>query len=354
MKGFGRIYKRKGSRFWWIAYSVRGKEYRESSKSLIKEDAKNRLRERLEYFRVLPQSDISRKRLSDVLTAYVNDAGFRGAKTLVLSRSAKLISDVFGHLWAEDVSTAVIRDLQQELVKQHEFEPSTVNRITGTLRAAMRFATRNDWIRTAPLMPPRLKEKGPRQGFLEYADFVAIHEELAPWARDIFAFAYYTGWRKMEILGLRWTEVDLPNGTIHLDPARSKTGKGRVIPITGSLSEVIARRRQARAPGLEFVFHHKGRRIEPTTFDRHFRQAKTIAGREGFYLHDCRRSAVRDLVRAGVPERVAMQFTGHESRSILDRYHIVDSRDMVDAQGKLEEYRAGKDRGRLLPFVREQ
>jgi Phage integrase family len=77
----------------------------------------------------------------------------------------------------------------------------------------------------------------------------------------------------------------------------------------------------------------KGRRI--TTFIKAFRAACTKAGCPGRIPHDLRRTVVRNLVRAGVPERVAMQMTGHKTRSVFERYNIVSECDLVEAAKKL-------------------
>ena len=56
------------------------------------------------------------------------------------------------------------------------------------------------------------------------------------------------------------------------------------------------------------------------------------------FLHDCRRTAARNLIRANVPERVAMLLTGHKSRAIFDRYNIIHEQELLDAGEQLVEY----------------
>ena len=76
----------------------------------------------------------------------------------------------------------------------------------------------------------RLRENPPRQGFFEHPEYLAVRAHLpAPW-QDILDLAYYSGWRKQEILGLTWDEIDRAGGVIRLSPARSKTLVGADSP----------------------------------------------------------------------------------------------------------------------------
>ena len=93
------------------------------------------------------------------------------------------------------------------------------------------------WLDTVPGFPDRLRENPPRQGFFEHPEYLAVRAHLpAPW-QDILDVAYYSGWRKQEILGLTWEEIDEAGGVIRLSPARSKTLVGRILPISQPIAE---------------------------------------------------------------------------------------------------------------------
>ena len=194
------------------------------------------------------------------------------------------------------------------------------------------------WLDTVPGFPDRLRENPPRQGFFEHPEYLAVRAHLpAPW-QDILDLAYYSGWRKNEILGLTWDEIDEAGGVIRLSPARSKTLVGRILPISQPIAEALARRRARRDPTSPLVFHRDG--IPIRRWRTAWRTACQAAGVPTRFLHDCRRTAARNLIRASVPERVAMLLTGHKSRAIFDRYNIINEQELLEAGDQLVAYLA--------------
>ena len=214
----------------------------------------------------------------------------------------------------------------------------TINRETSALHRMCTLAVHWGWLDTVPGFPDRLRENPPRQGFFEHPEYLAVRAHLpAPW-QDILDLAYYSGWRKNEILGLTWDELDEAGGVIRLSPARSKTLVGRILPISHPIAEALARRRARRDPDSPLVFHRDG--IPIRRWRTAWRTACQAAGVPTRFLHDCRRTAARNLIRASVPERVAMLLTGHKTRAIFDRYNIINEQELLEAGDQLVAYLA--------------
>ncbi len=187
----------------------------------------------------------------------------------------------------------------------------------------------------------RLPERNVRQGFFEAEEFEAVIAHLPHYLKDFVHFGYLSGWRKGEIASLTWDDVDHEARIIRLRPEKSKTGEGRVLALSGELWEVIERRLQDRGSVL-WVFHRKG--IPIGDIRKAWKTACRKGGVPGKLFHDLRRTAVRDMVRAGVPERIAMAISGHTTRSIFDRYNIVSEADLREAVDRTHTYRKTKTR----------
>src|SRR5215471_11564419 len=136
---------------------------------------------------------------------------------------------------------------------------------------------------------------------------------------------------------LTWKQVDFDANTVRLEVSTTKNKSGRIFPLTAELRAVLLSPWQEHLtsyPECLYIFHRRGKHVEKAT--RSWNRACGEAGLVGKIPHDFRRTAVRNMVRAGIPERVAMQLTGHKTRSVFDRYHIVSEGDLREAARKLE------------------
>jgi integrase len=154
--------------------------------------------------------------------------------------------------------------------------------------------------------------------------------------QDAIGFLYLSGWRVGEMRSLEWRDIDLAGQAIRLRPENSKNKQGRVLKLTGELFAIIIRACDGRRLDGAFVFHNDGKQIGD--FRKSWRSACLAAGLGKILVHDMRRSSVRNMVRAGVPERVAMAVSGHKTRTIFDRYNIVAETDLDVAAARIDEY----------------
>lgn len=268
--------------------------------------------------------------------AYLQDYQLQRYRSLTTARArVEHLRRFFGGMSAEAMTADRVRDYQLDR-RTHGFEAATINRETSALSRMFQLAIRRGLLERMPRFPKRLEENPPRDGFFEHDEYLKVREHLPPSYQDVLEFAYYSGWRRNEILGLTWDEVDLKGGVIRLTPRRSKTRTGRVLPISPPLQAVLTRRLRRREATDPRVFRRDG---VPVRDWRHaLRDACRKAKVPHRLLHDCRRTAARNLIRAGVPERVAMLLTGHKTRAVFDRYNIVNEQELLTAGARLAAY----------------
>ena len=183
----------------------------------------------------------------------------------------------------------------------------------------------------------RLPESRPRQGFVEQKQYDALAANCSElYMRAMLALAYSFGFRKAELLSLKVSDVDLLSGTVRL--RTSKNGEPRQVNLTKDTKQLLAACCAAKKPD-EAVFtriEQSGKRVAVADFRGTWEAVTKAAKCEGLLFHDLRRSAVRNMVRAGIPEVVCMKISGHKTRAVFDRYNIVSERDLADEAKKLE------------------
>jgi integrase len=265
-------------------------------------------------------------------------ANRRRTAKLTMRRAELHLAPIFGgqranEITAGAVDSAVARWLDTGVA------PGEINLRLATLRRAFRIAVDGERI---PRMPRvrLLALRNARTGFLERWQLDEVLAHLPEYLRAPVLFGYLSGWRlRSEVLSLAWSQVDLDDGSVRIEPNQTKGGEGRLLFATGEMRALLEGCWVHRIPACPYVFHHGGDRI--LRCDKAWRTAVTAAGRQGLLMHDMRRSAVRNYVRAGVSERVAMALCGHRTRAVFDRYHIVAEGDLKEAAQRMDQLAAG-------------
>jgi len=331
---------------WMLQYWQHGKRVRESSKTTERKQAQRMLVERLKVIgeggALNPKAD--QVRVGELLERLVAEYEVNRRRSLRRLKGALAhVRAFFGHMKALEVTPT---DVDQYVSKRRigGAANATINRELTALRRAFNLAVQREELPRVPRIG-NLQEDNVRQGFFEPHQYEAVLEHLPADLRPVAIFAYITGWRvHAEILPMQWGQVDFKGGVVRLEPGTTKNREGRTFPLTPELQGILeAQGREAmrlltdRGIKCLYVFHRGGKPIK--SFRRAWATACRKAGVPGRIPHDFRRTAIRSMIRAGIPERVAMQLSGHKTRSVFDRYNIVSEGDLREAARRLATVR---------------
>src|SRR3989475_7221085 len=339
--GFGSIYRR-GER-WAIEFWKDGVQHRESARTSSEKEAIAHLRKRVDESAqgryVGPRAE--RVTVKDLLALVTQDyatTGNRSSRTLKF-RVAALESEL-GHLRAVAVSSGAIEAYKSKRLGNCKAK-ATINRELACLRRAYRLASQSRPPLISANRVPTInlyRENNVRQGLVSHEDYLALLARLPDPINDAVTLGYLSGWRRAEVLGLTWSEVDRTRGLIIPQAERSEN---RELPLSPALAALIEKRWQARLVSdpngprvCDRVFHREGEPVRD--FRSAWRKAVEAIGQPGLLFHDLRRSAVTNMIRAGVPEQTAMRISGHRTSAVFRRYRIVETKDLLSALTQTE------------------
>lgn len=340
------VYKRGST--WWIRYSRNGRQHFESSKSEKKGDALALLAQRKGQIVEgrWPGLKTERVRYDDLRKALATDYSVNGKRSLSrLNGALSHLDSYFTGMRAVEITTDTVQDyvakrLSEKSKRSSRPSNATINRELAALKRMLSMAAKAHppKLQHVPHIP-MLAEDNVRQGFFTVEEYRALKAKLPEHLRPLLSAAFWTGMRAGELLSLRWEQLDLQQGSLRLEAQNTKNKKARTIFLPGELLEELKAQQQhteQNHPDCEWVFHRRGKPI--SDFRDSWNTACKEAGLEGRLFHDLRRTGVRNLVRAGVPERVAMEISGHKTRSVFDRYNITSEQDLKQAAKSLEVF----------------
>ncbi len=377
--GKGRLFKR--GRVWWIQYYANGQQVRESSRSDKKAVAEKMLMRRLVESEAgtVParEKPITYQELRErLVTTWLLDKPSTSRKEI--DQALARLDEFFKDLSASVITEEKIAEFKLAR-KATGASNATVNRALAALRQMFRLSVKR------VKNPPEVKllpEPAARKGFLTHEQYFRLYAVLPAYLQPITAFAYSLGMRLGELEQLTWKNIDRARSVIRLEADQTKSGEGREIPfgLLPELAEIMVRLWEASTSDYVFTRSdgsplgcfrkawiragvkaslgrmcwkckkcHQLTEIEkqpwppecpPNNVEAPHCECGTRCHwhYEGLIFHDLRRTAVRNLRRAGVPESVAMKISGHKTREVFERYNIVDATDVQRAIKTLDEF----------------
>jgi integrase len=363
-RGTGGLIKISGCRYWYAQiYDKNGKQRRVSTKTTVKQEAQGFLRNLLTDKDRGQQfiGDLRKIRYADLRSALLQNYTEKGNKSLQVTADGaetiwglKALDNFFEYEAPSDNPkslgkpgmpiTRITTDAAREFAKKRGEEGAangTINGSLALLRRMLSIAHEDGKIQIKPKIR-MLKAGAPRKGFLPRDQFETLLSHLPTNLKPLVTLLYYCGVRLGEATQIQWSQVNLKEALIRLEGEQTKNSEPRTVPL----------------PDVLVVMLDKLEREDPVFDDTNLRKewhkACVAAGLgkltkvegkpdpryNGLIIHDLRRSAIKNLMKAGVNEKVAMSISGHKTRDVFDRYHIVDTEDVVVAMKRVQQIAA--------------
>jgi integrase len=357
-RGEGGLIKIRGCRFWYGQFYKDGKQIRVSTKTEVKEEAKKSLRRLMGDTErgIAPENELRKVRYAHLRAALLQNYLERGNKSLQTMADGsetiwglKPLDDFFEYEPSKNggqdkpgvpmtqLTTDAARDFARERLEEG-LSNDTVNGSLRLLRRMLNIAYEDKKIQFVPKIR-LLKSSAARKGFLAKQQFDVLISFIPANLKPIVTFLYYCGVRLGEAKQIEWSQIDLKAALVRLEEDQTKNSEARTIPLPDVLVKMLK--------GIE---PKDGTVFDTTNFRKAWQKACSAAGLgkleevegrpdpryTGLIIHDLRRSAIKNLMKVGVNEKVAMKISGHKTRAVFDRYHIVDTEDVVDAMRRVQ------------------
>jgi integrase len=340
-RGQGSIISRKGTANLYIRYYANdGRQIQEAVGSPDRALAQELLNDRLgdKSKGVRPVQDVKGVKYNDIRDSYLADRQIDAPSKTKLA----YLDGFFNGMRVIDITSDVIRKFVAEKREKDLLGDPTIRRILVMLRSMFNQAKNESKIRhtDVPHFPMPADSKA-RKGFIQPDVFTQLHTALPENLKPLIKFCYYTGCRIGAAQKITWDMVNKDCSEIEISGEITKNGEALTLPLVGPLAEISTMLKKMFRDGSKPVFNHRALRkgwcstchsLGLGVYDEKTRTYK------GLTIHDLRRSAARNLIRAGVDRGTAMSITGHLTEHVFERYNIKTTDDRKAALLKVGEY----------------
>ena len=331
--------KKQLSRTYFIRYTVRGKQQRESTGETTAEAAWKVRLERLRQIGqgIEPNPDARKVTAAQLGQLVHADLDARGKVTAHrLHEWTAPVAEFFGPRPMLEVKPADLLAYVSHR-KGAGIAPGTIDVELRWLRRGYRLAMKSDLLPRVPEFP-KLEFDNARRVFADWPVVERLLPFLPDFLRPVVLTAHFSGWRQTSILNReRALHLDLEQRLLYLERLANKGRSPVMIWLNDALFEVmreqderareIERRTGRLVPWVFFYYEDGPNRVAGAkvgSISHVWNAARAAAGMPNLRFHDLRRGAVRDLRRDGDSEHEIMSWVGLRSRTMLDRYDIID------------------------------
>jgi integrase len=330
---------------YYVKYYVKGKPHEFPTSTTDYDEALAMLRKKMAATPTPPgyTDQPERVRLGQLLDLLLEDYEYKGRKSVYDTklRVNAHLRPFFGEMKAQALSTSLLKQYVARRRRQ-QAEPATINKELSWLRRALNLGRRHE---------PQLVERVPafemlpidnvREGTVTHEQYRAVRDLLPPYARIALVIGYHTGARKGEIRAIQRDKLDARTKRIYLPGRTTKNGKPRYLPIYGDMGAEIDMALSLGDKKCPLLVQDKGKPV--FDFEKAWKTACKAADVPQALFHDLRRTALTNMLEAGLLENEAMEISGHKTRAVFDRYHIISERRMKQNADKLDQHHKAKE-----------
>lgn len=348
------LYKRKNSPFYWCYYKDEyGKYIQKSTKCKKRRDAVDKLKDfefTIKKFRKLSDGkNIRETTLADILQLYVDENDDKGHhRQVTAEKQVNLLLEKFGYdKLAIDVDVEDIdsykrwrRNVRKNKYSKKKISNATINRDLCALRRAFYLALDRGKVLQVPKIE-LLPENNIRTGYFTVPEIKLLMEHLPEHISLIVWFGYNSGWRKAEILSLKWYHINLNEGSVYIEGQFVKNKSTKIYYMSEEMVERFRnwKDKSEHTKRDEYVFTGPRSGKKMVHFEYQWKKALKDAGLpQDRVFHDLRRSCLINMANCGIDQATCMEISGHKTTSVFHRYRIVNKQVLQDATRKLSGY----------------